>query len=141
MKGVLPMTIAVRYYTKSGNTAKLANAIADALGVPAETIDKPLNAKVDILFLGCSYYAFDMDPQVKAFLAANQSNIGTLVCFGTSAMMKSMKKPLQKVLSNTSIHLSDAEFHCRGEFHFANKGRPNADDLQAAAAFAKSIVK
>lgn len=93
-----------------------------------------------MLFLGCSYYAFDMDPQVKQFIAANKQLIGKVVCFGTSAMMKSMKKPMARVLKGTDIVLAEEEFHCRGQFHRAHVGRPNVDDLQAAAAFARSIV-
>ena len=32
------MKIAVRYYTRSGNTEKLAKAIAEAVGVQAESV-------------------------------------------------------------------------------------------------------
>ena len=55
------MKIAVRYYTRSGNTKKLAEAIADAVKVDAKDVTVPLMKKADILFLGCSYYAFDVD--------------------------------------------------------------------------------
>ena len=89
------MNIAIRYYTRSGHTEKLARAIADKIRVKAENIAVPLAEKTDILFLGCSYYAFDMDNAVKSFIAENKNNIGKIVCFGTSAMMKSMKKPMK----------------------------------------------
>lgn len=74
------MTTAVRYYTRSGNTRKLALTIADIAGVPAMDITCPLPEKVDTLFLGCSYYAFDVDEAVKRFLAANRDRIGRIVC-------------------------------------------------------------
>ena len=44
------MKVAVRYYTRSGNTEKLAKAIGDALSVQAENINVPLEEKADILF-------------------------------------------------------------------------------------------
>lgn len=135
------MYIAVRYYTRSGNTARLADAIAAAIGVHAEALDKPLIARVDTLFLGCSYYAFDMDPQVKAFIAQNKDRIGRIVLFGTSAMMKSMKKPMAKVLEGTGIQVAEQEFHCRGEFGPVHKGKPDAEDLKAAAVFAKEALR
>lgn len=135
------MKTAIRYYTKSGNTQKLANAIGEALALPAESIAAPLTEKVDILLLGCSYYAFDMDAEVKHFLRDNKDNIGKVVCFGTSAMMKSMAKPMRKVTDALGISLSDAEFHCRGSFGPANIGRPNADDLKAAKEFALNLMK
>lgn len=130
------MKAAVRYYTRSGNTEKLARAVAGALALPFESIDLPLTEPVDVLFLGCSYYAFDMDPQVKRFLQENRDKIGRVACFGTSAMMKSMKKPMMRLLKALEIPLCEEEFHCRGHFKFANKGRPNEEDEQAAAAFA-----
>ena len=48
------MNIAVRYYTKTGNTKRLAEAIANAVGVEALPISVPITEHVDILFLGNS---------------------------------------------------------------------------------------
>ena len=62
------MTIAVRYYTKTGNTKRLAEAVAEAVGVEALPISSPVAEPVDILFLGNSYYAFSIDPEIRAFL-------------------------------------------------------------------------
>ncbi len=92
------MNIAVRFYTRSGNTKKLADAIAKSVSVKAKDVTCPLDEKADILFLGCSYYAFDVDDAVKKFIIENKDNIGKIVCFGTSAMMKSMKKLLKRWL-------------------------------------------
>ena len=91
------MKYAIRFYTRSGNTKKLADAVAKVVSVEAKDVSVPLEEKVDILFLGCSYYSFDVDEAVKKFIVANKDNIGKIVCFGTSAMMKSMKKPVSKV--------------------------------------------
>lgn len=132
---------AVRYYTRSGNTKKLAEAIAAAINVEALDMNNALEEKVDTLFLGCSYYAFDVDETVKKFIVDNKDNIGKIVCFGTSAMMKSMKKPVMKVADTVGVKVAEDEFHCRGEFMKLHKGRPNEDDLQAAAAFAKKIAE
>ena len=48
------MTFAVRYYTKTSNTKKLAEAIAAVLGVEALPISEPLREPVDIRLLGNS---------------------------------------------------------------------------------------
>ena len=66
------MEIAVRYFTRSGNTEKLAKAVAAAVEVEALTINEPLTQKTDILFLCSSYYAFDIDPLVKEFIINNK---------------------------------------------------------------------
>lgn len=134
------MKIAVRYYTRSGNTEKLANEIAKSLSCEVKDIATPLTEKVDILFLGCSYYAFDVDEAVKSFIVENRENIGKIICFGTSAMMKSMKKPVSKVADTVGVVVSDEEFHCRGQFGKLHKGRPNADDIEAVSVFAKRII-
>lgn len=135
------MKIAVRYYTKTGNTAKLANAIAEAVGVKADDVSAPLSEKVDILFLGSSYYGFDIDNAVKAFIKENKSRIGKIVNFGTAAMMGSTQKLVKKCANEYGISVAPEEFHCRGSFGPMHKGRPNDDDLKNVKAFAKSIVK
>ena len=135
------MKIAVRYYTRSGNTETLARAIEDAVGVLAERVAVPLEEKADILFLGCSYYAFDVDEAVKNFIAQNKDKIGKIVCFGTSAVMKSTHKPMKKVCDEAGVTLSEEEFHCRGSFGPMHKGHPDGEDLKKAAEFAKRVLK
>ena len=66
------MTYAVRYYTKTGNTKKLADALAGELGVEARPISDPVTEPVDLLFLGNSYYAFNIDPEVRDFTRADR---------------------------------------------------------------------
>lgn len=135
------MKYAIRYYTRGGNTEKLAKAIAEQTGLEAKTVENNLEEKVEVLLLGCSYYAFDMDPAVKAFVNDNKDKIGKIVLFGTSAMIKSMKKPLGKLVDGLGIEIAEEEFHCPGSFGVMHKGRPNADDVKAAKDFAASIVK
>ncbi len=134
------MNIAVRFYTRSGNTKKLADAVAKIASVESMDVTNPLTQKADILFLGCSYYAFDLDEAVKKFIIDNKNNIGKIVCFGTSAMMKSIKKPVKKVADTVGVTVADEEFHCRGQFAKVHKGRPNEDDLADVSAFAKNVI-
>ena len=134
------MNIAVRYYTRSGNTKKLSQAASSALGVEAHDVSVPLSERADILILGCSYYAFDIDDNVKKFIEDNSASIGKIVCIGTSAMMNSMKKPVKKVADMYGIEVADEEFHCRGSFGPMHKGRPNEKDLEKVKAFVKSIM-
>ena len=62
------------------------------------------------------------------------------MCFGTSALMKSMKKPINKIAGELGIDVADEEFHCRGEFGPFHKGRPNDEDLTQIADFVKNII-
>lgn len=132
------MTYAVRYYTKTGNTKKLADALAGELGVEAKPISDPITEPVDLLFLGNSYYAFSIDPEVRAFVASlDKSKVGKIVNFGSAAMMNSTIKKVKAEADKVGIPVDSKEFHCKGEFKGLHKGRPNEDDLKAVAAFAR----
>ena len=136
------MNIAVRYYTKTGNTKRLAEAVANAVGVEALPISEPVAEPVDILFLGNSYYAFSIDPEVREFVASlEKEKVGKIVNFGSAAMLNSTFKKVKAEADKVGIPMDEREFHCKGEFKGLHKGRPNEDDLSAAAKFAKTIVK
>ena len=136
-----PVTCAVRYYTKTGNTKKLALAIAQALGVEALPISEPVSEAVDLLFLGNSYYAFSIDPEVRDFIRAlDPKLVGKLVNFGSAAMLNSTWKKVKAEADLAGIPMEETEFHCRAEFKAFHKGRPNEEDLNAAAAFAKALA-
>ena len=136
------MKIAVRYYTKTGNTKKLAEAIAKELGVEALPIDTPIGEPVDVLFLGNSYYAFSIDPEVRRFVKGlDKEKVGKIVNFGSAALLNSTYKKVKAEADKLGIPMDEREFHCRGEFRGLHKGRPNEEDLKAAAAFAAGILK
>ena len=135
------MKIAVRYYTKTGNTKRLAEAIAAAVHAEALPLSAPIGEYADILFLGNSYYAFTIDPEVREFIRKlDKSKVGRIVNFGSAAMMNSTYKKVKVEADKAGIPMDEREFHCKGEFKGIHKGRPNAEDLDAAAAFARSIA-
>ncbi len=135
------MEIAVRYYTKTGNTRRLAEAVAEAVGAEALPLSSPIEVPVDILFLGNSYYAFSIDPEVREFIRKlDKSKVGRIVNFGSAAMLNSTYKKVKAEADKVGIPMDEREFHCKGEFKGVHKGRPNAEDLAAAADFAKSII-
>lgn len=135
------MKYAVRYYTKTGNTKRLAEAIAKVAGVEALPISEPITEQVDILFLGNSYYAFSIDPEVKSFIGGLDKNlVGKIINFGSAAMLNSTYKKVKAEADKVGIAMDDREFHCKGEFKGLHKGRPNADDVNAATEFAKKII-
>lgn len=137
----MSMKIAVRYYTKTGNTKRLAEAIAEAVGVEAFPISVPVTEKTDILFLGNSYYAFSIDPEVRDFIRSlDKEKIGKIVNFGSAAMLNSTWKKVKAEADKAGIPMDEREFHCKGEFKGIHKGRPDGDDLKAAAEFAGKIV-
>ena len=135
------MKYAVRYYTKTGNTKRLADSIARTLGVEALPISEPVDETVDILFLGNSYYAFNIDPEVKVFISMlERDKVGRIVNFGSAAMLNSTYKKVKAEADKVGIAMDSREFHCKGEFKGLHKGRPNAEDLLDVAVFAKQFM-
>ena len=134
------MKIAVRYYSKGGNTKKLAKAIADAVGEKAHTTEIKLEEDVDILFLGSSVYAAGVDKSVKEFIKGIDVKVGKVVNFSTAAILKSTYKQVSKLLAEKGIAMDEREFACRGSFMMMHKGKPDAEDCKAAAEFAKKII-
>ena len=89
----MKMKVAVRYYTKTGNTRRLAEAIAKAVGAEALPLNAPLAESVDVLFLGNSYYAFSIDPEVRQYVQSlDPRRVGRIVNFGSAAMLNSTWK-------------------------------------------------
>jgi len=135
------MKTAVRYYTKTGNTKRLAEAIASAVGVEALPISTPVTEPVDILFLGNSYYAFSIDPEVRKFVQGLDKNlVGKIVNFGSAAMLNSTYKKVKAEADKVGIPMDEREFHCKGEFKGIHKGKPDEADLKRAAEFAKKVI-
>lgn len=133
------MKYAVRYYTKTGNTKRLAEAMAKELGVEALPLTSPVTEPVDILFLGNSYYAFTIDPEVRTFIASlPKDKVGKIVNFGSAALLNSTYKKVKAEADKAGIPMDEKEFHCKGEFKMLHKGKPDNEDLRAAAEFAAS---
>ena len=130
------MKIAVRYYSRSGNTKALAEAIADAVGVSAVSVDSgaALNEPVDVLFLGGALYAYGLDSHMKDFLKTlKSSDAKKAVVFSTSWLSKHSVDLLKKGLTEAGIPVET-------EFFYA-KNMPSEARLQQAAAFARKHCK
>ena len=139
------MKISVRYFSKSGNTEKVARAIAEALEVTAIPIEQKPSATeeaADILFIGAAAYAFGIDEAVKTFLGnLDETRVKKIALFTTTALLKMVRPHIQKALTGKNIPLAEKEFHSWGEFKFTRKGHPNEKDLEKAKEFAQAFVK
>ena len=56
-----------------------------------------------------------------------------------AASLDRIYKKVKAEADKIGIPMVEKEFHCKGEFKGLHKGRPNEEDLRAAAAFAKSL--
>ena len=137
------MKISIIYYTKTGNTKKIAQAIASVLklkhDVRVMSIEEATETDVitaDIVGLGSGIYAFDVSRKLTKFINALKTvNNKKAFLFTTSGMGSLMfHKKFKKVLNKKGFNVI-SEFACKGY----NKGRPNEEDLEKAKNFAKSI--
>ena len=134
------MKIEIRYFTKTGNTKKLAEAIAQELNIEAQVLSAPLSEKTDILFLCNSVYWAGADSSVKKFISENKSKIGLLVNVSTAAMIESTYAQIKKLAEKEGVKLSDKEFHCRGKFTALHSGHPDEADIADVKAFARKVI-
>lgn len=135
------MKVAVRYLSKTGNTKKLAEAIASRLHAEVAEISEPIHEPVDILFLGTAVYAAGVDDQVKQFLKENRDQIGTMASFSTAALISGTYRQIQRICDQLEISLCDSEYHCKGKFGPMHTGRPNIADCDAAATWAEGLIQ
>jgi flavodoxin I len=132
----------VIYSSRSGNTKKLAQAIASGIGVTAYAAGSGIKIDyADTLFVGSALYAGKIHPQLQAFLknlAACQ--VGTVVVFGTSLSGSIALAQIQAILAPKGIRIADNTLKVKGSFLWMNRGRPNEKDLNIARDFGKEIT-
>ena len=61
------MKIAIRYYSKFGHSAQMAQVIGDVMGVKPESTETPLTEEVDILFVGAGLFLGKVNGGIKDF--------------------------------------------------------------------------
>ncbi|MBQ4443679.1 MAG: flavodoxin [Clostridia bacterium] len=108
------MKTAVRYYSKLGNTKRIAEAIAEGAGVKAVSVteEPDLAEYVDVLFLGGAPYANIMAPELRAYaekLSADQ--VGRAVLFTTSNWSRRTVRALKKELRAKGIPVDEKYFY------------------------------
>ncbi|MCD7820941.1 MAG: flavodoxin [Clostridiales bacterium] len=115
--------VVVRYFSKSGNTKKLADVIAKTAGCAAAQIPAPIDKKADILFLGASVYWGGISAEVKEYIQTlDKSKIGKVVVFSTSAFVERAFPQIQKRLEDRGIPVENRNFYCRGVFVALHRG-------------------
>lgn len=134
------MTIAIRYFSRTGHMAKMAAVVSTVTGVKAETIDVPVTEEVDVLFLGSAVYMAGIDNKVKEFISTLNGKVKNIVIFSSAAILTSSYAQIRGLLEKKNIPLDEREFHCRGQFALLHRGRPNLKDLDELREFVKKII-
>ena len=110
---------AVRYYSRSGNTKMVAEAIAEAVGAAAVAVDSPeaaVTEEVDVLFLGAAVYAHGIDRKMKDFLAAlDGAKVKKAVLFSTSMMSKHALELMKRALQEKGVEVAEETFYVKSK--------------------------
>lgn len=134
------MSIAIRYFSRTGHMKQMAEAAASVLGLEAQTIEQPLDAPVDVLLLGTAVYAAGVDGKVKDFIAQlDPAKVGKVICFSSSAILESSYAQVKKLLEERGIAADSREFHCRGQLTLLHRGHPDSADIENLKTFVKSL--
>lgn len=111
------MKTAVRYYSRSGNTQALAEAIARKAGVKAVSVDEkdaPIQETADLLFIGGGLYAYGLDRHLKEYIRTlDPEKVKKAAVFSTSWLSRHGLDLLKKELSEKGIAVAEEVIYAK----------------------------
>ncbi len=138
------MRIKVMYQSQTGNTKKVAEAIAHVAGCTAEPVGMAtVSEPVDMLFLGAAIHASHIDPSVKKFIEGlNPTLVKKVTVFSTGFEEAAGKAAgiMRDLLIRRGVQVTGECYFCRGKFLFFNRAHPDAGDLTRAEEYARSVL-
>lgn len=140
------MNIRVVYHSgRSGNTMKVAKAIAELFHIKAERIGKEkieFSSPVDLLFVGDGIYFHKPHRKTRALIQRlDPVIVKNAVAFGTYGNQSEIGEQITNLLREQHINVVSEPFTCKGDsLGTENKGHPDATDLENVKEFANNIV-
>lgn len=135
------MNIAVVYHSMSGNTRKVAKAIAQAAGCEAYAAKEyQPSDPADLMFIGGAVYGGKLEPSFDAFLQTlTPTEVKRAAVFCTYVSAKAADL-IKERLKEAGIAVEKDSFSCEGRFLIKNWRHPNQAELEEAKAFASGII-
>jgi flavodoxin len=136
--------IKVLYHTVTGNTKKVANAIAEVAGVNAEKIVSMKTVDfADLLFIGDGLYAGKIGKETDVFIKTlNTKNVKKVAVFSTYGGQNRVGDIFKKALTEQGLSVCEETYSCKGKaWFFFNRKHPSEAELKAAKEFAERIIK
>jgi flavodoxin len=135
----------VLYYSKTGNTKKVAEAIAAELKVTAKDVKTAGTIAPDaFVFLGTGCYGGTLPSEIEKFMKKNKfsdhSNGRIMALFTTSGFGSAMERNLIEKQISAQGAIITHNFKCFGRFLTAKKGHPTDEELQKAREFARMVA-
>jgi flavodoxin len=131
------------YFSRGGNTRKIAEAIAKELEITAIDVKKksPDVSNVDMLIVGSGTYGGKPGKPMVAYLENLEQATGKLAaCFSSCAGDASKTlAAMKEILNKKGYKIVDC-FSCFGKFAgLAKRGHPTDEELNQAREFAKKL--
>lgn len=134
------MNNAVIYYTKLGHSKKIAEAVADELGVKALDIrENPKLDDLDLLYIVSGIYGGVSAPELLRYLKTlDPKQIKKTFLLTSSGGKTTPATNIRTLLTELGIPVAEEEFTCQGAIFFVGLGHPNKTDLQNAVHFTRT---
>ncbi len=133
----------VMYFSKTGNTEKVAEVIANRLGVIAESVkDRKESSKGTLLFLGSPIYAGKIPREITEFIEKNAFKGRSVALFGTSGDGQGKQLNIIADKLKRKGAKIKGKYDCIGKsFFIFNRGHPSDHELLEAERFAERMKK
>lgn len=135
------MKNAIRFFSKFGHSAQMAEIVGKVIGAKPEDVTHPLTEPVDVLYLGCGVMLGKISSDMVNFINTLTPNrVNKVICFGSCAIIKSPVPQMRSLLEARGIAVDERSFTCRGSMGPFHAGHPNQEDLDALKAFVQSTL-
>jgi flavodoxin len=134
--------ISVIVDSRGGNTRKVADAIAEELGITVGDISTTPPDDAQILFLGSGTYGGKPGEAMMKFIGSGTFTGRKVAIFGTSGSLagaQNMITVMTDALTRKGATILGS-YHCRGKTFLVNWGHPGREDLDNAKKFAREML-
>jgi len=135
------MKAAVIYCSKSGNTKKIAQAIAEVLETEAKSVEEKIELReCDLICVGTGVHGFKPERGMTNFLKGLERLEGKkgAVVETYSSIPSGFLNTMESILREKDVDVI-GKWSYKGKFLVVNRGRPNKKDPEDARAFAKTL--
>ena len=135
------MNIEIRYFTKFGHSAKMAEVIGQVTGAQPQTIATPVNEPADVLYLGSGVLLGKISSSMADFIRTlTPDKVKRVVCFGSCAIIKSPVPQMRSLLEAGGICVDERSFTCKGSMGPLHAGHPDRQDLENLRKFIQTTL-
>lgn len=120
----------------------MAKIVGELTNTRPELATVRLSEPVDTLYLGGGVLLGKVDNSIVEFInTLTPDKVKNVVCFGSSAIIKSPVPQMREMLQTRGIAVSEKEFSCKGSMGPIHMGHPNQKDLDDFRKFILTTIQ